>query len=148
MGLGELASRILQAGARAAIVISMWRGNPGDLSFIDSGGSELALIRVESALLRRETLTSGKPKVTSLLSISVRTDSSDSVKSLASLLQSLLDLPVEYHSEPSTVGVAGQCQLWLESTPSGKIIWTHYHALDGTEIGPRIRIKEVRSPGL
>lgn len=148
MGLGELGSRIFQSGAKAAIVISMWRGNPGELLFIDSQGRELATIRIESALLRRETFPSGKLKVTSLMTISTKTDSPDSVRALATLLQKTLDLPVEYHIEPPITGILGQCILWLESTPSGKIIWTHYHGLDGAEIGPRIRIKDLRSTEL
>jgi hypothetical protein len=147
MGLGELSSRVFRTGAKAALVITMWRGNPGNLSFIDANGSEFASIRVESALLRRETLQKAKPKITSLSTISVKTGSSDLTEALASLLGSILDLPVQHETKPPSTGSGGQCILWLENTPSGKIIWTYYHALDGTEIGPRIRIKELRSDG-
>jgi len=33
----------------------------------------------------------------------------------------------------------------LDSLPSGKTLWSHYHAQDLREIGPRIRVTSIRS---
>jgi len=148
MGLSELASRIHQSGARAAVIISMWHGNPGDLSLIDPDGSELAVIRVESALLRREIVASPRTRVTSVSPIAVKSDSPDRVQELALILSDLLECEVEEHTAPPRDGPRGECTPWLEPAPSGRVIWTHYHAYDGTEIGPRIRVKEVRKSNI
>jgi len=33
--------------------------------------------------------------------------------------------------------------VWLQDFPTGKTLWTYYHAEDGLEIGPRMRITSV-----
>jgi hypothetical protein len=145
MGLGELASRISSSGAEGAVVISTWKGNPGDLSFLSPDGREVLVLRVESAMLRREVSGSAGVRVSSIGAVLVTPDSSPDVVALGGHLARLLRTNLGKAEEPPAGREPGEVALWLESLPSGKALWTHYHSLDGTEIGPRIRIKSIRS---
>ena len=145
MGLTELASRIRQSGAQAALVISIWRGNPGEMTIISPQGDELFKLRLESALLRREIDPSNKGRVGTILGVGVKVGSNDCVWDFARGFAELLSLNVEEYSDPSESRTEkNRALIWFEDAPSEKILWTHYNTKDLSEIGPRIRVNSVR----
>ena len=145
MSVTELTSRIRQSGAQAALVISIWRGNPGELIILSPEGVELFKLRLESALLRREIDSSNKGKVGNLQCVGVKSGSSDYVLDLARCIAELLSLKVEEYSNPAESRTEKNWSLlWLEDVPDEKILWTHYNTKDLSEIGPRIRVSSVR----
>ena len=145
MGIIELTSRIGQSGAQAALVISIWRGNPGEITILSSTGQELFKLRLEMALLRREIDPTNKSRVGTIEGAGVKLGSSSSVKELANCLAELLSLSIEELSGPAERHTdKNQTLLWFEDAPSGKILWTHYNTKDLSEIGPRIRINSFR----
>jgi rRNA maturation protein Rpf1 len=144
MGLSEISSRVGQTGANAALIISMWKGNPSILSFTSPTGEELASIKIEMAMLRREVNTT-KKRTNAVSGVFVEPQSSEKTRALGELLSTLLDLDLREasHVDPAILD-PGKTVIWLQDTTSGKILWTHYHTTDGTEIGPRIRVTSVR----
>ncbi|MGD9395281.1 MAG: hypothetical protein PVJ05_02515 [Candidatus Thorarchaeota archaeon] len=145
MGLSQLAARVGQSGAKAALVVSMWRGNPGILSFLSSSGEELVTVKVESAKLRREVNPTKKNRVLGTAGVFIGSESSEKTRELGELLASFLDVEVFEVPTPEDAQVEDDWSLlWLEDHPSGKILWTHYHSTDRTEIGPRIRVSSIR----
>jgi len=145
MGITELTSRIRQSGAQAALIISIWRGNPGELTILSPDGVELFILRLESALLRREIDSSNKGKVGNLQCVGVKTGSSDRVLDLARGFADLLSLSVEEYSSPTEARTEKNWSLlWFEDIPEEKILWTHYNTKDLSETGPRIRVSSVR----
>ncbi|MCJ7817937.1 MAG: Brix domain-containing protein [Candidatus Thorarchaeota archaeon] len=145
MGLTELISRIRQSGAQAALVISIWRGNPGELTILAPDGEEILKLRLESALLRREIDSSNTGRVGSIEGVGVKIGSSESVRDLAGSFAELLSLNIEELSDPSERRTEkNRTLLWFEDAPSEKILWTHYNTKDLSELGPRIRVSSVR----
>jgi rRNA maturation protein Rpf1 len=144
MGLSEIAARVKQTGANAALIISMWKGNPSILNFTSSTEGELASIKVEMAMLRRE-VSSAKKRISGISGVFVEAESSDNTRVLAEFLSTLLDLKLTETTYRDTTGLdPGQSLIWLQDAPSGKILWTHYHTSDGAEMGPRIRVTSLR----
>jgi hypothetical protein len=122
----------------------MWKGNPSILSITSSTEEELASIKIEMAMLRREVNTT-KRRINRVTGIFVESNSSEKTLSLGEILASNLDLElVEVPHIDTTTHEPGQSLIWLQDAPSGKILWTHYHTTDGAEIGPRIRVTSFR----
>ncbi len=145
MGLTELASRIRQSGAHAALIISIWRGNPGELTILSPQGDELVKLRLESALLRREIDSSNKGRVGAIEGVGVKIGSSDRARDLARDFATLLSLNIKEYSDPAeSRSDKKKVLLWFEDAASEKILWTHYNTNDLTEIGPRIRVSSVK----
>ena len=145
MGLSQLAARVGQSGAKAALVVSMWKGNPGILSFLSSSGEELVTVKVESAKLRREVSQTKKKRIIGTAGIFIESESSRKTQELGELLASFLDIEMFEAATPEDVQVEDNWSLiWLEDQPSGKILWTHYHSTDIIEVGPRIRVSSIR----
>ena len=145
MGLTELASRIRQSGAHAALIISIWRGNPGELTVLSPQGDEILKLRLESALLRREIDSSNKGRVGTIEGVGVKSGSSERVWNLARDFATLLSLNILEYSDPSESHTEkNRALLWFEDASSEKILWTQYNTKDLSEIGPRIRVSSVR----
>ena len=145
MGLPELIARINQNGAKAAIVVSMWRGNPGEMVVLSPKGEETINIKLESVLLNREVNPTGPTRIGRVSSVLVKTGSSAQVKALAEDITSLLNLGLSERTDPyDSLTDDTHSFIWLEDGGSGKILWTHYTTLKGIEIGPRIRISKIR----
>ena len=145
MGITELASRIRQSGAQAALIISIWKGNPGELTILSQEGVEILKLRLESALLRREIDPSNKGKVGEIRCVGVRIGSSNRVWDFARAFAELLSLNIEEYSSPTDSHTEkNRSLLWVEDAPSEKILWTHYNTKDLSEIGPRIRVSSIR----
>jgi rRNA maturation protein Rpf1 len=145
MGLTELASRIKQSGARAALIISIWRGNPGELTILSSEGKEILKLRLESALLRREIDASNKGRVGTIEGVGVKIGSSTRVWDLARFFAELLSLNIDELSNPAERRTEkNRALLWFEDASSEKILWTFYNTKDLSEFGPRIRVSSIR----
>ena len=102
-------------------------------------------VRVESAKLRREVTSSHSPKMRNIHSIAVQSEAGEQTRAIAEMLSSLLDAPIAESLEIVAVGSKGmnEVMVWLQDFPTGKTLWTFYHAKDGLEIGPRMRITSV-----
>lgn len=145
MGLTELAARVGKSGANAALVISMWKGNPSLLIFTTSTGEEVVTIKMESAKLRREVNSTKNSRFIGTAGVFIKSGSSDITRELGEILSSFLNVEMRESADPMNVQVEDNWSLiWLEDMPSGKILWTHYHSRKGIEIGPRIRVISIR----
>ena len=145
MGLSQLAARVGQSGAKAALVVSMWKGNPGILNFMSSSGEVLVSVKVESAKLRREVDPMKKNRVIGTAGVFIDSESSGKTREFGEILASFLDIEIFEVATPEDAHVEDNWSLiWLEDQPSGKILWTHYHSTDRIEIGPRIRVSSIR----
>lgn len=144
MGIEELTSRIRQSGARAALVISIWKGNPGELTFLSTSGEMFFRIRIDSALLRREINPSFKQRLNGAHNISVKSGSSIKTINFAQEFASIFELPLQVYPSPKSISSeTNRIVLWFEDTVDGKTLWTHYTSSDAIEIGPRIRISNI-----
>ncbi len=145
MSIAELSSRIKQSRASAAIVVSLFKGNPRSLQILSPDGEQIMEVRMESAKLRREVTSLRKPKIHTIHSITVQSGAGEQTRRIAEMLSNLLDAPIAESMELVAVGSKGtnEVVVWLQDFPTGKTIWTHYHAKDGLEIGPRMRITSV-----
>lgn len=145
MGLAELAARVGQSGAKAALIISTWKGNPGILSFTSTSGEELVTIKIESAKLRREVNPTKKPRIYETAGVFIKSGSHEKTRELGEVLSSFLDIALFEIAHPKDAQAEENCSLiWLEDQPSGKILWTHYHSTDRIEIGPRIKVTSFK----
>ena len=146
MGLKELAAKISHSGARIALIISMFKGNPREIQFMDSSGTAIATLILESATLRREVAGDAKFRVEGIASISVAENSSQFTKEVAGLLSLFLGIEILGREEPLLVGRDGTgfIEHWFSDLPGGKVLWTIYHSVDAQEIGPRIRILRMK----
>ncbi|MHA1588813.1 MAG: hypothetical protein ACTSV9_08595 [Candidatus Thorarchaeota archaeon] len=145
MSIAELSSRIKQSRASAAIVVSLFKGNPRSLQILSPDGEQIMEVRMESAKLRREVTSLRKPKMHTIHSITVQSEAGEQTRRVAEMLSNLLDAPTVESMEIVAVGSKGtnEVVVWLQDFPTGKTLWTHYHAKDGLEIGPRMRITSV-----
>jgi rRNA maturation protein Rpf1 len=145
MGLTELAARVGQSGAKAALVISMWKGNPSLLIFTTSTGDEVVTIKMESAKLRREVNPTKNSRFIGIAGVFIKSGSSEKTRELGEVLSSFLDVEMLEKADPEDAQIEENWSLiWLEDMPSGKILWTHYQSRNGIEIGPRIRVTSLR----
>jgi rRNA maturation protein Rpf1 len=145
MGLSELTSRVGQSGANAALVISMWKGNPSLLIFTTSAGVKAVTIKMESAKLKREVNPIKNARIVGTAGVFIKSGSSDKTKELGEVLSNFLNVDLfESDSIEAVEVVKNYSLIWLEDLPSGKILWTHYLSRDGVEIGPRIRVTSIR----
>jgi len=145
MGLAELAARVGQSGANAALVISMWKGNPSLLIFTTSTGKELITIKMESAKLRREVTKTKNQRFVGTAGVFIKSGSSEKIIDLGTVLASFLNIELFEVATPNDVQVEDNWSLiWLEDLPSEKILWTHYQSTNRIEIGPNIRVTSIR----
>ena len=145
MSIAELSSRIKQSSASAAIVVSLFKGNPRSLQILSPDGEQLMEVRMESAKLRREVTSSRNPRMRAIHSIVIQSGAGEQTRAIAEMLSNLLNTPIAESMGIVAVGTKGSNEVvvWLQDLPTGKTLWTHYHAKDGLEIGPRIRITSV-----
>jgi len=145
MGLSELTARINQNGAKAAIIISIWKGNPGEMTILSPAGQEVLNIRLDSVHLRREVSSAASTRTTRAESVVIKSESGERAKALADEITSLLNLSLSEQLNPGGgLTEDNQSFIWFEDDASGKILWTHYDAHNGREIGPRILVSTFR----
>ncbi|MCF2137413.1 MAG: hypothetical protein K9W43_09295 [Candidatus Thorarchaeota archaeon] len=146
MSLEELRARIASSGCKAAFVITHYKGNPGDILVYDPQGAERLRIRLESAVLRREVLPGVKIRVHDVRSVTIAPGSSERTSLLGREIASLLDKELIEVESVVPLGADGahRVDIRFSDFSPDKTLWTHFHAADGIEIGPRMRIKSVR----
>ncbi|MBD3407898.1 MAG: hypothetical protein GF411_17390 [Candidatus Lokiarchaeota archaeon] len=146
MNLSELTARIQISTAKVALVVTMFRGNVGDIRFINSNGVEFITIRTKSAALKREVQSRKAPRINSIHSIvSLNSDNPDVIR-LGAILAEVTDVPVVKSDGIMPLGsdYSNMGSIVLDAPKSGSVIWTHYHSADGMEIGPRISVKSIQ----
>lgn len=145
--MSELISRINQSHARAAFVITTFKGNPGDLQILTPDGSTPYEVRMESAALRREVSPDAKHRINKLATIAALKNSEEKTMQFSEYWASLmgLDLSVVESLDDLITGSSGHAFALLRNA-GGKVHWSFHHAQDGVEIGPRIRILGLRRP--
>jgi hypothetical protein len=129
-----------------ALIVTLWKGNPGTIQFISPTSDELLTVKIDSAALRREVSSFKGRRINSIHAVTVRKDTSRQGRFLADFIAALVDLEAIESNAPAIVGSEGsnKVEIRVEDLGGGKILWTHYHALDGEEIGPRIRVSGLR----
>ncbi|MHA2141084.1 MAG: hypothetical protein ACXADC_07800 [Candidatus Thorarchaeota archaeon] len=146
MSLEQLRSRVTQSGAKKAVIVSIWKGNPRTIKFLSPTVEEELELRIESAALKREVSKDKIPRIHSIYGVTVEENCSANARELASVLASILDVDLKDASNPIILDEAGSGKVEIRVTDirSGRLIWSFYHTRNGTEIGPRIRISELR----
>ncbi len=144
----ELVARIKSSGARAALVVTMYKGNPGRIHVVMPSGEDRFIIYLEAAVLRREVCRGLKQEVSGLSALAVKYGSSGMTQRLGELVGTLLDWPaVRSERVPVDPGApAGAVVMWFQDLRGERTLWTHYSARDGTEVGPRIRVRAISGP--
>ena len=141
MSLSELLSRIKLSSAIGALIISMYRGNPGTMQLLSPDGTEALHVKMESALLRREIQPKKETRIKTIRKIYVQNDCSEETMLIASMIADIVGMsPI---SIPSVAdfenGSANASYMWFQDFSDGKTLWTHYNSITMTEIGPRVR---------
>jgi rRNA maturation protein Rpf1 len=129
-----------------ALLVTLWKGNPGTLQFISPTGNELLTLKLESAALRREVSSRKGLRFQSVHAVTVPKNISRQGRTLADFLASLYNTEVTESDIPSAAESKGsnKVEIRVEDLGGGKILWTHFHAVNGEEIGPRIRVIGLR----
>jgi U3 small nucleolar ribonucleoprotein protein IMP4 len=140
MSRTEIVARLINQDANSVIIVTMYKGNPNNLEVVSSEGKTMATIFMESAMLRREVLKSHTPRINSISAVSVKQGSSKQANELAQFIGSLVGIDVIETSDVNQTGAKSSVVFWFRDLSKGKVLWTHYHAFDGAEIGPRIRV--------
>lgn len=147
MNLAELRSRVEQSGATLALVVSIWKGNPRTIKFLYPAEEDVLELRIESAALRREVSDNKGSRIHSVYGVTVEESCSSNARKLASIIALTLGIDVKNEPHPVNLGEAGSGMVEIRITdlPGQKLLWTSYNARNGLEIGPRIRISQLRS---
>jgi rRNA maturation protein Rpf1 len=143
MSRAEIIARVVNQEANFVIIVTMYKGNPSNLEIISSEGEPWAKIHMESAMLRREVLESSSPRINSIYSVEVKKDSTRQTIELAHLIGSLVNTDVIESTDVNQTSTKSSAIIWFQDLNRGKTLWTFYHAFDGIEIGPRIRVKSL-----
>lgn len=147
MNRAEIIARIKEHDANFAIIVTMYKGNPNNLEVLTSKGELLSRILIESAMLRREVLRSGNPRISSISYIGMKKGSTLQTRELAQLIAYLTDIELVERDALEFEGSKGAIVYWFQDLKNRKTLWTNYHSYDGTELGPRIRVNSLsRSP--
>jgi len=146
MNSAELVARIQQSGAKMALLVTLWKGNPGTIQFISSTGSELLTVKLESAALRREVSSLKGLRIHSVYAVTIPKKISKQGRNLAGFIAALFNLETTESDAPVMASSQGsnKVEIRIEDVGGGKILWTHHHAINGEEIGPRIRVLGLR----
>ncbi len=144
MSLLELVSRIRQLEATCAFIVSSFRGNPRTLQIVLPSGDILYDLKIESGLLRREVNPTGRFRVNRLIAVATMHNSSESVQMFSKAISNLLGIEFRTLSSQADVAGGGSSDAIMVFWNIGeKVMWSTYHAQEGQEIGPRIRLTGV-----
>ena len=141
----EIFARIKQSDAKGLIIVTIFRGNPDLMMIYDYEGNLILDLKIESAILRREIVRQKSVRSNEAVYLCFTPESSKLATELITLLSSILNLdPIETSTIPLID--RGNNDFIVSIDIKGKdIIWTHYQASTGIEIGPRIRIRHLKS---
>lgn len=144
MSLLELVSRIRQLEATCAFVLSSSRGNPRTLQIVSPSGDILYELNIESGLLRREIDPTGRFHVNRLVAVATMHNSDESVQMFSKAFANLLGIEFRTMSSQDDVAGGGSSDAIMVFWNIGdKVMWSTFHAQEGKEIGPRIRMTGV-----
>jgi hypothetical protein len=124
----------------------MYKGNPRTIQFLGSDGETFAKLSLFSAALRREVTKDDKFRIVGVSAITVAEGSSSLTWEVARLIAELFDMEVVERQEPLSGddGDTGFVEYWFADLPGEKVLWTHYHTHNGLEIGPRMKIFQIK----
>lgn len=145
MSIDELRSRVQQTGARLALIVTIWKGNPRTIRFLYPHHDDALEVRVESAALRREVSGNKGPRIHSIYGVTVEENCTQNAREFASAIASMLATDVKNEPQPVVLDEAafGMVEIRVSDLRGGKLLWTFYHAHNGLEVGPRIRISKL-----
>ncbi|MFW9803054.1 MAG: hypothetical protein ACFFFC_10405 [Candidatus Thorarchaeota archaeon] len=145
MSIDELRSRVVHSGARLALIVTIWKGNPRTIRFLYPYDDDALEIKVESAALRREVSDNKGLRIDTIFGVTVEENCSRNARELASVIASMLEIDVKNEQQPVVLdeSASGMVEIRVSDLGGSKLLWTFYHAQNGLEIGPRIRISEV-----
>jgi rRNA maturation protein Rpf1 len=146
MSISELRSRVVQSGAALALVVSIWKGNPRTIRFLYPTDDDVLELRIESAALRREVSDNKGSRIHSIYGVTVEENCSSNARELASVVASMLNTDVKNEPHPVVLDEpgSGMVEIRITDLPGKKLLWTSYGTRNGSEIGPRIRISQLR----
>jgi rRNA maturation protein Rpf1 len=144
MSIDELRSRVQQSGAKLALIVTIWKGNPRTIRFLYPHDDDALEVRVESAALRREVSGNRGPRIQSTYGVTVEENCTQNALEFASVIASMLGTDVKNEPQPVILGDAasGIVEIRVTDLRGGKLLWTFYHTQNGLEVGPRIRISK------
>jgi len=151
MSIKDVTAKTLELNANAAIIISVYRGNPGKIWFLQvtehSYGWVPPDILLAGVKLQREF---GYFKVPPFrkLAITVAEEAENQLKKLAKTLSDILKVPLIYVKTNYNELLEQQTKdfdvlLYISDDPQFKAAITFIQTIDGNEVGPRIHIKKV-----
>jgi len=152
MSIKDVAARTLELNANIAIIISVYRGNPGKIWFLYVTENSYQWIPPDILLagvkLQREF---GPIKISTphKLAIMVSKEAEEEQKKLAESLSKILESTLIYGS-PNQENNIVECKtkgfdiiLYINSDPQFKAVLKFIQTANNIEIGPRIRIKKM-----
>ena len=151
MSIKDVAAKTLELNANAAIIISVYRGNPGKIWFLQVTEHSYHWVPPDMLLagvkLQREF---GYFKLPTLrkLAVTVLEEAEYELKELAKALSNILKVPLICVSTSHRDLLKQQIKdfdvlLYVNSDPQFKSAIKFIQTIDGKEIGPRIRIKKM-----
>ncbi|NWF95691.1 MAG: hypothetical protein HXY34_06080 [Candidatus Thorarchaeota archaeon] len=145
-GVSELNARLRSSGASGVLVVYQYRGNPGRIHVIRPATSPDVHVMIDSGMLRREVCPDCTFRIRGLRSLSVASSASTQTRDLATIVSELArhQLSVSDCRPAPDPQASGLIDVWFEDLASGKTLWSHYHAADGLEMGPRVRVFSLR----
>lgn len=152
MNIKDVAAKTLELNANVAIIVSVYRGNPGKICFLHVTKDSYQWIPPDILLagvkLQREF---GRTKIPTphKLAIMVSKDTENEQKKLAEALSQIFKSLLIYGSPKQKDNLA-KCQtknfdiiLYIDNDPRFKAVLTFIQTADSREVGPRIRIKKM-----
>lgn len=144
LSLEEILARARDINAKAVVIVTIHKGNPGRIRFITLDDEKQVVLFIESAALRREVYHGPKTRIHGLEGIYMKSEASQKTKDVANFIASLLDKElIEVETIPKPKLGQNQIMFWFHNLGPDKTVWTCYQTKDGSEVGPRIRIISV-----
>ncbi len=101
-------------------------------------------LKIESGLLRREVDPTSRLHVNRLIAVATMHNSNESVQMLAKAFAKFLGIELRTLSSQDDVAGGGSSDAIMVFWNTGeKVMWSTFHAQDGKEIGPRVRMTGV-----
>ncbi|MHA1583005.1 MAG: hypothetical protein ACTSYM_11010 [Candidatus Baldrarchaeia archaeon] len=151
MNIKDVAAKTLELNANTAIIISVYRGNPGKIWFLQVTEHSYRWVPPDILLagvkLQREFGYFKLPPFRKLAVI-VPEETKDELEKLAKALSNILKVPLIYTSMDHKELLKQQAKdfdivLYVDNDPRFKAVIKFIQTTDGKEIGPRIRIKKM-----
>ncbi len=144
LSLDEVLARARSVNAKAVLVVTIHKGNPGRIRFVTPDGKEQMVLFIESAALKREIYRGPKTRVHGLEGVYLQSSVSNNTRLVAGFIAALVDMRLkEVEKIPQLELEQNKVIFWFRDTEKNKTLWTCYQTKDGAEIGPRVRIRSI-----